>query len=60
MQLGDESEVRQVEESPQWHPPVLGLAEKMQIARCGDDGKESFLLSQLRERRKGENIAKNL
>lgn len=28
MQLGDESEVRQVEEAPQWHPPVLGLAEK--------------------------------
>lgn len=53
MQLGDESEVRQVEESPQWQ-------KKMQIARCGDDGKESFLLSQLRERRKGENIAKNL
>lgn len=33
---------------------------KMQIARCGDDGKESFLLLQLRERRKGENNAKNL
>lgn len=25
MHLGDESEVRQVEEAPPWHPPVLAL-----------------------------------
>lgn len=26
--LGDKSELRQVEEAPLWHPPVLGLAAK--------------------------------
>lgn len=28
MQLGDESELREVEEAPTVHPPVLGCAER--------------------------------
>lgn len=37
LKLRDESEVRQVEEAPHWHPPVLGDSwQETQAARCGD------------------------
>lgn len=57
MKPGDESEVRQVEEAPHWHPPVLGdLRKEMQTARCGNDEKESFLF-QRGEKEKTEECA---
>lgn len=53
MKLGDESEVRQVEEAPHWPPPVLGDSRKeKQTARCGDAERESFLFRSFRKKKR--------